>query len=526
MADQTNTDLLPGLFAPARLPWESIMDSVRNGVICLEGGQRVIYLNRAMEELFLAPRADVIGNLIKFAPELAQAFQQAGLGLTAGVTEAVPFRLDFTHRTDTGGAIPMTVTITAAQHGELRILIGVVRDLSNLKRMEEALVQSRKNQAIGALAGGISHDFNNILTALLSQLDLALDDPDLPDLAREHILQAQTSGRRAAELISRLQTFSRQTETRTTTVDLAELIAQVELILRRSLDRRIQVKTDRIKPGQWLVQADASQVIQVVFNLALNARDAMPKGGELGIRLERAARARPESLDGAAAEKWVKLTVRDSGAGMSPEVQQRAFEPYFTTKTIGRGTGLGLSIAQSTIQEQGGWIEVESEPGKGTRIHVFLPEMAPGSPTSPVELHQFTSVETRALEGRETILIADDEEMVRLVIKAVLSYRGYKIMEAYDGGNLFEVLQAQATPPDLVLLDVDMPRVNGWEALQQLKTERPGLPVIMLSGGAVDSDSSRARERGATGFLSKPFKNEQLVQLVRKTLDEARPDAG
>lgn len=524
MADQTEIDLLPGLFAPARLPWEAIMDSVRNGVICVEGGQRVIYLNRAMEELFQTRRTDVIGNPIAFASELAQAFQLAGPKLLAAKAESAPYRQEFTHRTETGNAIPMTVTITEAQHGDLRILIGIVRDLSNLKRMEEALVQSRKNQAIGALTGGISHDFNNILTALLSQLDLALDEPGLPGPAREHILQAQTSGRRAAELISRLQTFSRQTETRTTTVDLAELLGQVELILRRSLDRRIQIRTDRIKPAQWLVKADASQVIQVVFNLALNARDAMPRGGELAIRLERVRRTQPDAAAGSPTATWVKLTVRDSGSGMTPEVKERVFEPYFTTKTLGRGTGLGLSIAQSIVQEQGGWMEVESEPGRGTQLHVFLPEIAPGSPTSSTELHQFTAAETRALEGRETILIADDEEMVRLVMRAVLSYRGYKIIEATDGSHVFEVLRGLATPPDLVLLDVDMPRVNGWEALQQLKEDRPDLPVIMLSGGAVDSDSTRARERGATGFLSKPFKNEQLVQLVRKTLDEVRPD--
>ncbi len=526
MADLTDTDLLPGLFAPSRLPWESIMDSVRNGVICLDGEQRVVYMNRAMEALFQAQRAHVIGNLISFAPELKQAFEAAADQWAVVDTEAPTFRRDFAYHTDSGGVISMTVTITAAIHGSMRILIGVVRDLSNLKRMEEALVQSRKNQAIGALAGGISHDFNNILTALLSQLDLALDYTGLPEAARGHILQAQTRGRRAAELIGRLQTFSRQTETCTTTVDLAELIVQVELILRRSLDRRIQIKTDKVKTGQWLVKADASQVIQVVFNLALNARDAMPKGGELGIQLGRVKRARPDGTGGAPTENWVRLTVRDSGAGMSADVKARVFEPYFTTKAIGRGTGLGLSIAHSIMQEQGGWMEVESEPEKGSQIHVFLPEIAPGSPTSSAELHQFTATETRALEGRETVLIADDEEMVRLVMKAVLSYRGYRIVEAVDGLHLFEVVRELASPPELVLLDVDMPRCNGWEALQRLQTGHPGLPVIMLSGGAVDSDSLRARERGAVGFLSKPFKNEQLVQLVRKTLDEAKPEAG
>lgn len=526
MTERTSTDLLPGLFAPARLPWEAIMDSVRNGVVCLDDQSRVLYMNLAMERLFGIRRAAVIGNPIGFAPALARAFAEAALPRPAGPPEAAQFCRDFVHQPERSEPAPFRVTITEALQGDLRIQIGVVRDLSDMRRMEEALVQSRKVQAVGALAGGLAHDFNNILTALLSQLDLALDTPELPAPTREHIGHAQTSGRRAAELISRLQTFSRQTETQTTTVDLAELIEQVVLILRRSIDRRIQLQTDALKPGEWLVKGDASQVIQVVFNLCLNARDAMPDGGELRLGVKRVKRARPEAAVDAPPEKWIRLTVSDSGQGMSREVRERLFEPYFTTKTLGRGTGLGLSIAQSILAEQDGWIEAESEEGRGSRLHVFLPETKTGTEAGSAALHQFTSAETRALEGQESILIADDEEMVRLVIKAVLSYRGYKITEATDGENALE-LARRATPPfDLVLLDVDMPRLNGWETLKQLRAEQPAARVILLSGGAVDSDAPNARSRGAAGFLSKPFKNEQLIQLVRKTLDAAGQPGG
>lgn len=497
------------------------MDSVRNGVICLDDQSRVLYVNIAMEKLFGIQRSAVIGNPVSFSPELARAFAEAALARQTGQPDAAQFRRDFIHESERSEPNPIRVTITEAQHGDLRIQIGVVRDLSNMRRMEEALVQSRKVQAVGALAGGLAHDFNNILTALLSQLDLALDTPDLPAPAREHIVHAQTSGRRAAELISRLQTFSRQTETQTTTVDLAELVEQVVLILRRSIDRRIQLRTDVINPGEWLVKADASQVIQVVFNLCLNARDAMPHGGDLHIGVKRFRRTRPAAGANAPLEKWIRLTVSDSGQGMSREVRERLFEPYFTTKTLGRGTGLGLSIAQSILAEQEGWIEAESEEGRGSRLHVFLPEAKAATGAGTAALHQFTSAETRALEGRESILIADDEEMVRLVIKAVLAYRGYKTVEATDGENALELARRAVPPFDLVLLDVDMPRLNGWETLKQLRAEQPALRVIMLSGGAVDSDAPNARSRGAAGFLGKPFKNDQLVQLVRKTLDEA-----
>jgi CheY-like chemotaxis protein len=211
---------------------------------------------------------------------------------------------------------------------------------------------------------------------------------------------------------------------------------------------------------------------------------------------------------------------------MSPEVLARLFEPYFTTKTLSRGAGLGLSIAQTILHDQGGWIEAESDVAKGSRLHVFLPEAARQTAPDATALHDFVRTETRALEGKETVLIVDDEEMVRLVIKAVLSYRGYQIIESVDGENMFELLAQRTEPVDLILMDVDMPRLNGWEALRRLKTTRPEARVIMLSGGAVDSDAQHAKERGAAGFLGKPFKNDQLVQLVRKTLDEGKPAGG
>lgn len=527
MADRSQTDLLPGLFAPPRLPWELIIDSVRDGVICVEDGLKVIYMNRALEELFEIKRANVIGNPVEFSADLQTLFDEATRARQEfGGMPASPFRKEFIFKSTRSGEIPVSATITEALHGEMRIQIGVVRDLSNLKQMEAALVQSRKVQAVGALAGGIAHDFNNILTALLSQLDLALDFADLPAPAREHVVHAQTSGRRAAELISRLQTFSRQTQTRTTTVDLAELIEQVILILRRSIDRGIQIKSPDIKPGTWLIKADASQVIQVVFNLCLNARDAMPSGGELVIGVKRVRRLKPDSAPGAGNQRWIQITVRDSGPGISPEVLERLFEPYFTTKPLGRGTGLGLSIAQSITQDQGGWIEAESQPEHGSSFHVFLPEASSDAPAGSTALHAFTSTETRALEGRESVMIVDDEEMVRLVMKAVLSYRGYKISEATDGEHMLKAIEDAPAPVDLILLDVDMPKLNGWAALTKLKELAPATRVILLSGGALETDEDKARERGADGFLAKPFKNEHLVELVRKTLDLAKSAKG
>ncbi len=515
MSTDQQTDLLPGLFAPPRLPWESILDSLPESVVCLEDGAKLIYVNRATETLFSLSRPEVVGHPIRFCDELAQLFAEATRTGSGAETVVTAFQRRVEARLDSGDLKPLDVEITESTHHGHRIQTAVIRDLTALKRMEDALVQSRKSQAIGALAGGISHDFNNILTALLSQLDLALDARDLQKEVRECILHAQTSGRRAAELISRLQTFSRQTETKTTIIDLAQVIEQVVLILRQTIDRRVEIKNDPLKAGEWLLKGDASQFIQAVLNLCLNARDAMPDGGKLTVKSKRCRHSRK----GISSDKFIQFTIQDSGEGIPEEVVKRMFEPYYTTRTIGRGTGLGLSIAQNIVQDMGGWIEVESEMGKGSQFHILLPEAPVESVGLTSGLHEFVSTETRALEGKESILIADDEEMVRLVIRAVLSYRGYKIAEANDGEHMLEVVREANGKFDLVLLDVDMPRLNGWDALVQLVSEFPDSRVILLSGGSVESDEEKARKLGAAGFLCKPFKNEVLIQLVRKTLD-------
>lgn len=518
MSLEQQTDLLPGLFTPARLPWESILDALPEAVVCLEDATKVIYVNCATESLFSLNRSNAMGQPIQFSDQLAQLFDEAAQLSTSPGTEAGPFQRSIEITLGNGESRPLDIAITESTHDQHRIQTAVIRDLTAMKLMEDALVQSRKSQAIGALAGGIAHDFNNILTALLSQLDLALDTPDLQEEARECVVHAQTSGRRAAELISRLQTFSRQAETKTTVIDLAELVEQVVLILQRTIDRRVEINHDELESGKWLIKGDASQFIQAVLNLCLNARDAMPDGGILSLRLNRCER----NKKGVSASQFIRLTIQDTGAGIPEEAIKRIFEPYFTTRTIGRGTGLGLSIAQNIVQDMGGWIEVESKDGKGSQFHLLLPDSPTGSGTSTSALRDFVSSETQALEGKESILIADDEEMVRLVIRAVLSYRGYQVTEATDGEDMMRIVRESNGQFDLVLLDVDMPRLNGWDALKQIIKEYPEPRVILLSGGSVDSDEEKARELGAAGFLCKPFKNDALIRLVRKTLDARR----
>ena len=236
-----------------------------------------------------------------------------------------------------------------------------------------ALYQSQKRQVIGALAGGIAHDFNNILTAVIGNLDLALSDGDLSPAVRQVLEQALHSARRGADLNTKLLAFSRQTDARPAAVDVARLIEETVFILRRSVDPRLRIHLAPPRGGLWPVLVDEGQLMQVLMNLCLNARDAMPEGGDITFSLANRGFGAAEAKAPRLAGEFLQVTVGDTGPGMTPEVLSRLFEPYFTTKEFGRGAGLGLSIANHVAVDNGGWMEVESQPGKGTRFHVFLP---------------------------------------------------------------------------------------------------------------------------------------------------------
>ena len=383
----------------------------------------------------------------------------------------------------------------------------------------QALYQSQKRQVIGALAGGIAHDFNNILTAVIGNLDLALMDEDLSPPVRQVLQHALASARRGAELNTKLLAFSRQTDARPAPVDVARLIEETVFILRRSVDPRIRINLTPPAAGLWSVLVDEGQFMQVLMNLCLNARDAMPEGGDITFTLANRtfneAEAKPPRLGG----EFLQVTVADTGAGMTSEVLERLFEPYFTTKEFGRGAGLGLSIANHVAVDNGGWMEVESQPGKGTQFHVYLPRTLQTAPAA-VATPRPTTVP--AMEGNETILLVDDEQPVRTVMNAVLSYRGYKVVEAENGNHAVEQFRSARDSIRLVLLDIRMPELNGWDTLKKIRELDPRMPVLMLSGGSMDTPDERKSLSGATGVLRKPFTGTEVLRTVREVLDEAK----
>jgi two-component system cell cycle sensor histidine kinase/response regulator CckA len=384
-----------------------------------------------------------------------------------------------------------------------------------LRKSEEQLQQAQKMEAIGVLAGGVAHDFNNLLSAILTYSELIASelkpgDPMLLDV--EEIRQA---GERASVLTSQLLAFSRRQRLVPRVVDLNEVVSGVEKMLQRLIGEDVELVTRAEAPVK--VRVDTHQMEQVLMNLAVNARDAMPHGGSLVIEtaevvVDAEFAARHAGLH---AGPHVRLSVRDTGTGMSAETITRIFEPFFTTKDAGRGTGLGLSVVLGIVEQSGGALQVESKPGAGTTFHVFLPSLPSAELQTETKRGRSDSVRVR---GSETILLVDDDPSVRTVARRILERLGYRIIEAQTAGDAVLVGERDGAI-DLLLTDVVMPLMDGRELAERLRKHRPGLRVLYMSGYADGRVTPGSEERFA--FVAKPLTSFELAFSVREVLDAA-----
>ncbi|HYC32366.1 MAG TPA: ATP-binding protein, partial [Gemmatimonadales bacterium] len=385
-----------------------------------------------------------------------------------------------------------------------------------LRRSEHQLRQAQKMEAVGQLAGGIAHDFNNLLTGILSYCDLILQELRAGDPVRADVEQIRHAGLRAAGLTRQLLAFSRRQVLQPRVLSLSATIDELDGMLRRLLGVDVDLQTD-FDPGLWYVMADPSQIEQVVMNLAVNARDAMPRGGRLRIatanrRIGATDEDRPE---GVRPGSYVTLTVSDTGIGMDAETLTRIFEPFFTTKEQGKGTGLGLSTVYGIVQQSGGYVTVESARGQGATFTVFLPRHEGPGAALPAR------TDRRALPGgRETLLLVEDESAVRSSARRLLERYGYTVLEARHGGDALRIVEEG--PPgqvDLVLTDLVMPEMGGRELVERLRTRRPTLKVLFMSGYTEKAISEDGVMPPNTGFVEKPFTVEQLLRRLRELLD-------
>ncbi len=395
-------------------------------------------------------------------------------------------------------------------------IVNNYRDATERRSLEQQVIQAQKMEAVGRLAGGVAHDFNNILTAIGGYTDLLLADLPPDDPRRQDVDEIHRAADRAAALTQQLLAFSRRQVLQPKVIDLNALVKNVQKLLRRLIGEDVQLAT-ALAADAGRVRADPGQVEQVIMNLVVNARDAMPGGGQLTIE------TRNVDLDAAYAMEhrtvvpgpYVLIAVSDTGTGMSADTQSHIFEPFFTTKEVGKGTGLGLATVYGIVKQSGGSIWVYSELGHGTTIKVYLPRV--DEPVEPVA--QKGPVDPAHLRGTETILLVEDEPAVRGVARQILTRQGYTVLEASDGPAALKMVAAGGPKVDLVLTDVVMPGMSGRALADHLAGRWPGIKVLYMSGYTDDAIVRHGMLEPGLAYLQKPFRPEALARKVREVLN-------
>jgi two-component system cell cycle sensor histidine kinase/response regulator CckA len=415
-------------------------------------------------------------------------------------------------------------TETIDVHG-VRCTLGVILDLTEQRKAEEALRETEEQlrqlqrlEAIGTLAAGIAHDFNNLLSVILSYASMVHGALPAADPLREDVEQIRMAGERAADLTRRLLAFGRRQMLAPRVVDLSAILQSVELMLRRVLGEYTALTIDTSsEPGPVLV--DPVQLEQVLVNLVVNARDAMPKGGRVSISARDVELGRDDELClrlELAAGAYVCVSVADDGVGMTRQQRERAFEPFFTTKEKGRGTGLGLATVYGIVKQSGGGVAVESAEGQGTTMRVYLPRAQRPEEKLAALVADERSLE--ALDGTETVLVVDDEEALRLWVSATLEKRGYRVLSAGNGAEALRVARAHEGPIDVLLSDVVMPEMSGPALEKILRSERPNVRVLYVSGYTDDRVVLEGVRDATVTLLHKPVVAHVLLAKLREVL--------
>jgi len=419
---------------------------------------------------------------------------------------------------------PRTVRIVKTpvkdDRGTIVGVLGIFWDVTDQRALESQLRQAQKMEAVGQLAGGVAHDFNNLLTVILGNLSLVLSRWPPGEEGREMLVAASKGGQRAADLVRQLLGFSRRSVLRAQSLDLTAQVAETVAMLKRTIDPRIAVEV-LSETDLWPVHADPGQINQVLMNLCLNSRDAMPDGGRLTLETTNVVidEGLTRFIADAQPGDYVRLRVRDTGHGIPPEVRSRIFDPFFTTKERGKGTGLGLAMVFGIVKQHQGWIECRSETGRGTTFDVFLPR-SQAAPTQAVSVSR-----PMPQRGTETILLVDDEAMIRQLGSQILRQQGYQVLVAENGWQALTVYQRERGRIDLVILDLTMPQVSGQDTLRHLRKLDPHVRVLYSSGYSADKVTESEAE-GVLGFLSKPYSPREMAEQVREVLDRCREPAG
>ena len=483
----------------------------------------LINMNRAAEEMTGYSRNELRSRRwfdlgILPAQEIPRATEN--LTLSARGRETGPDEFTILRR-DGEQAVAEIRTFPVQMQGQT-LVMGIARDITERKRnekertlLEEQLRQAQKMESIGRLAGGIAHDFNNLLTGIIGYAELGMMQQRSRGVRIAELEEIISSGHRAAELTRQLLAFSRKQVLTPTTLNLNEIVLRLERMLHRMIGEDILIVT-HLDPAINSVRADPVQMEQMLMNLAVNARDAMPEGGQLTFETTSAILddeyARTHT--GVQSGPYVMLAISDTGQGMSAEVQAHIFEPFFTTKETGKGTGLGLSTVYGIVNQHGGHIWLYSEPEHGTIFKIYLPAV-----DAPIESQSRPPEGTEERRGTETVLLVEDQDTVRKLVSNILTEYGYQVLPARDAHEALRIAGEQKTPIHLLLTDVIMPEINGKELAQRLTSLHPGLHVLYMSGYTDDVIVHHGMLEPGTDFLQKPITVHALTQKVREVLD-------
>ena len=501
---------------------DHILDSLANGIVTLDLDGRVVTLNGAAETLLGCPpaaavRGRPVTEVLSHAPELVALLHAAiqwRIGRTATVT--LPGRQ--------GSVVPVeatTATLKGGEEQDLGVML-IVRDLTAVRALEAQLRQAQKMEAVGRLAGGVAHDFNNLLTVITgrSQLLLLKLPPESP--LRRDVELVEETAHRASALTRQLLAFSRKQMVQPRVIDLNEVVRGMETMLSRLIGEDVVLAT-RLDAAAGCVRADPAQLEQMIVNLAVNARDAMPLGGRLALETsyvrvdEESARRHVGLRPG----PHVRLVVRDTGIGMDGLIKAHLFEPFFTTKGPGKGTGLGLATVYGIVTQSGGAIRVDSEPGQGAVFTIDLPRV-----DAPADLRGDPGIPEAAPHGSETVLLVEDEPEVRGLARDILHQQGYTVLEAADGDDALRIGREHGGPIHLLVTDVVMPQMGGRELADHLKAGRRETKVLYVSGYTDDAILHKGVSETGTAFLPKPFTAAELAHKVREVLDAAPASGG
>jgi len=495
----------------------TVVGQTSEAIVITDTTGTIVYINPAFEKSTGYTPAEAIGQnprLLKSGRQDAQFYRRMWDQLARGEV----WRGHFINRRKDGTFYEEASIISPVRDvtGKVTNYVGVNRDVTREVQLETELRQSQKMEAVGQLAGGVAHDFNNILSALLMQTDLLTTVEHLPEEAQAGLKEIRADVNRAADLTRQLLLFSRRQVMQSRILDLNEIVRNLAKMLQRIIGEDVQLQL-RLDPVPLMTRADAGMLEQVLMNLCVNARDAMPGGGYLIIKTtgtdvdEKDARLNLEAAPG----HYVSLSVSDTGKGIPPEILPKIFEPFFTTKKAGKGTGLGLATVFGIVKQHQGWIKVDNRPGEGATFRVFLPASAePAVAETPAEAKPEPRV------GTETVLVVEDEAVVRKLTRKMLERHGYKVLEASNGPEALERWEEHRGSVALLLTDLVMPGgMSGQELARQLVANHPQLKVVYTSGYSAEIAGQEFLLRPGDAYIQKPCPSAQLLEAVRRSLD-------